>query len=166
MGRQKPSKNCRTYLDESTRSWERSLPGIPRFPNTEGLGTSPTQQLFGCVGWRPSFLQLTVFCTMLMLLLLRAQLLQARKDRQPFCYIYNSGSKALLPYHWRKETQFVSDLQAQSVVDPSDCTGTSGCALISSTCIYKWQNGVSEESSSSPSDNWDPKVTTSWCRDT
>ena len=116
------------------------------------------------VGWRPSFLQLTVFCTMLMLLLLRAQLLQARKDRQPFCY--NSGSKALLPYHWRKETQFVSDLQAQSVVDPSDCTGTSGCALISSTCIYKWRNGVSEESSSSPSDNWDPKVTTSWCRDT
>lgn len=149
MGRQKPSKNCRTYLDESTRSWERSLPGIPRFPNTEGLGTSPTQQLFGC--WMKTLLPTADSLLHHANAVATAQLLQARKDRQPFCY--NSGSKALLPYHWRKETQFVSDLQAQSVVDPSDCTGTSGCALISSTCIYKWRNGVSEESSSSPSDN-------------
>ena len=101
------------------------------------------------VGQRPTFLQLAVFCTMLMLLLLPSSYKSEKTDSH---FYYYSGSKALPPYHWRKETQFASDLQAQSVVDPSNCTGTSECALISSTCIYKWRNGVSEESSS-PSDN-------------
>ena len=66
--------------------------GFLDFP---GLGTSPAQQLFGC---RTK----TLLPTAGSLLhhanaVATAQLLQARKDRQPF--YYNSGSKALPPLY-------------------------------------------------------------------
>lgn len=133
------------YLDESTRGWDRSLPRIPRLSWT---GHIPSAATLWLSDKRPSFLQLAVFCTMLMLLPLPSSYKPEKTDS------HSTTTVALKHFHhWRKETQFASDLQAQSVVDPSDCTGTSGCALISSSCIYKRRNGVSEESSSSPSDN-------------